>query len=221
MKQVNIKNIFLVSALSCFCGLQLFNPSVVKAHSYSSDDQKTVSLDKKIRSINDKRYFDNISSLSKTFTNGDLIEFYIKVTNTGDVNLKNIKVTDNLPPFLKLIFHPGKYNSTDNKIEWEIYELNPGHSQKFLIRAKIDQANYVKTLTKETNVASLWVDGIEARDDATYYILTKGTTAVLGKSDNNEIVVPVAGSSDLIFQTIGVIGIGLGGLTLRKKIRGY
>ena len=47
-------------------------------------------------------------------------------------------MTDQLPPFLKLIFFPGSYNKTDNKIEWTIDELNAGHSQEFLIRAKSD-----------------------------------------------------------------------------------
>jgi uncharacterized repeat protein (TIGR01451 family) len=222
MKQVNknYSKILFVLLLSGLFGIKLINPSFVKADSYSSDEQKTISIDKKLRSVHDSKYVDNISSSTKTFSQGELIEFYVKVTNTGDVNLKNIKVTDNLPPFLKLIFYPGKYNSVDNKIEWDIYELNPGHSQKFLIRAKIDQASLVNTLTKETNVAKLWVDGIEARDDATYYILSKGKTEVV-PDGKGEIIIPVTGSGDLIFQTIGVISMGLTGLAMRKKIRGY
>ncbi len=221
MMQVNknYSKFFLMVLLSGFVGFQLISPMRVMADSYSNDDLKTISIDKKLRYINDNKYVDNISSSIRTFRNGDMIEFYVEVTNSGDTNLKNIKVIDNLPPFLKLIFYPGTYNSTDNKVEWTIYELNPGHSQKFLIRAKIDKATEVKTLTKETNVASVSVDELSARDDATYYILHVGSTV---KPDGKgEIIIPVTGSGTLVLETIGVVSMGLSGLALRKKIRGY
>lgn len=221
MMQVNkkINKKLLNMLMAGFLGLILINPALVRADSYSNDDQKTITIDKKLRSLADSKYVDNISSSTKIFSNGELIEFFVKVTNSGDTNLKNIKVTDNLPPFLKLIFYPGTYNSTDNKLEWTIDELNAGHSQEFLIRAKIDKASEVKTLTKETNVAQVRVDELGARDDASYYILNKGTTIV--PDGKGEIIIPVTGSSTLILETIGVISVGLSGLALRKKIRGF
>ncbi len=224
MMQVNKKysNILFAVVMAGLFGFSLINPIVVRADAYSSNDQKTISIDKKIRSIHDLKYVDNISSTTKTFKNGDVLEFYVKVTNTGDTNLRNIKVTDNLPPFLKLIFFPGLYNSTDNKVEWTIDELNAGHSQEFLIRAKIDKATEVKTLTKETNVASARVDELGARDEATYYILHKGTTTTKVIPDGKgEIIIPVTGSGTLILETVGVISMGLSGLALRRKIRGF
>ena len=221
MMQVNkkINKILLNVLMAGFLGLILINPAFVRADSYSNDDQKTITIDKKLRSLADSKYVDNISSSTKIFSNGELIEFFVKVTNSGDTNLKNIKVTDNLPPFLKLIFYPGTYNSTDNKLEWTIDELNAGHSQEFLIRAKIDKANEVKTLTKETNVAQVRVDELGARDDASYYILNKGTTIV--PDGKGEIIIPETGNGALIIETIGVISVGLSGLALRKKIRGF
>ena len=221
MMQVNkkINKILLNVLMAGFLGLILINPAFVRADSYSNDDQKTITIDRKLRSLADSKYVDNISSSTKIFSNGELIEFFVKVTNSGDTNLKNIKVTDNLPPFLKLIFYPGTYNSTDNKLEWTIDELNAGHSQEFLIRAKIDKANEVKTLTKETNVAQVRVDELGARDDASYYILNKGTTIV--PDGKGEIIIPETGNGALIIETIGVISVGLSGLALRKKIRGF
>lgn len=221
MMQINkkINKILLNVLMAGFLGLILINPAFVRADSYSNDDQKTITIDKKLRSLADSKYVDNISSSTKIFSNGELIEFFVKVTNSGDTNLKNIKVTDNLPPFLKLIFYPGTYNSTDNKLEWTIDELNAGHSQEFLIRAKIDKASEVKTLTKETNVAQVRVDELGARDDASYYILNKGTTIV--PDGKGEIIIPETGNGALIIETIGVISVGLSGLALRKKIRGY
>jgi len=194
----------------------LLMPTIVKADSYSNNDnRKTLSIDKKIRSLNWNYYIDNISTNKKVFRNGELIEFKIKVTNTGTTNMKNIKVTDNLPPFLKLVFFPGTYNSTDNKIEWTIDELNAGNSQEFLVRAKIDKATEVKTLAKETNVALASVDGINEKDDAIYYI-KNGTASV-----ESTVELPETGSIALVLETIGVIGAGISGLALRKKIRGF
>ena len=169
MKQVKQKNLLLALAMAAIMAGSLVSPALVKADSYTSvDNRKTLSIDKKIRYIFSANYVDNISSSTKVFTQGDIVEFKIKVTNTGTTNMRNIKVTDQLPPFLKLIFFPGSYNKTDNKVEWTIDELNAGHSQEFLIRAKIDQATEVKTLTKETNVAIAKVDEISEKEDAVY-----------------------------------------------------
>ena len=211
-----MKNKILIAVLSVLLVGSIFKPSAVKADSYSNNDnRKTLSIDKKIRSLNWNYYVDNISSAKKVFRNEEIVEFKIKVTNTGTTNMKNIKVTDKLPPFLKLVFFPGTFNSTDNKIEWTIDELNAGHSQEFLIRAKIDKANEVKTLTKETNVALATVDEINEKDDAIYYI--KNGTA----SAESTVELPETGSIALVLETIGAIGAGISGLALRKKIRGY
>jgi len=212
-----MKNKLLITVLTVFSLFTLFSPVVVKADSYSdTDNRKTLSIDKTLRPLSWSYYVDNISSSDHVFYNGKLIEFKIKVTNTGTTNLRNIKVSDNLPPFLKLIFFPGSYNSTDNKIEWTIYELNAGHSQEFLIRARIDKASEVYTLAKETNVAIANVDGITEKDDAIYYI-KNGTTS----NAVSTVILPETGNIGLVLETIGAIGVAISGLALRKKIRGY
>ena len=209
------KIILAMSLMTLIAG-SLLTPVMAKADSYSNDDnRKTLSIDKKLRPLSWSEYVDNISSSRKVFYQNDVIEFKIKVTNTGTTNMKNIKVTDNLPSFLKLIFFPGSYNSTDNKIEWTIDELNAGNSQEFLVRAKIDKATEINTLTKETNVAIASVDGITENDDAIYYLGGKTSTT------KGEIIVPETGSMDLVIQTVSVISLGLSGFALRKKIRGF
>jgi uncharacterized repeat protein (TIGR01451 family)/LPXTG-motif cell wall-anchored protein len=211
-----MKNRILITVLTVFSLVTLLSPITAKADSYSNDDnRKTLSVDKTLRPFGWSYYVDNISSSTKVFYNGEIIEFKVKVTNTGTTNMKNIKVSDNLPPFLKLIFFPGTYNSTNNKVEWTIDELNAGHSQEFLIRAKIDQANEVYTLTKETNVAVAKVDEISEKDDAIYYIKS-GTS-----STESTVVLPETGSMSLVLETIGAISVGISGFALRRKIRGY
>jgi uncharacterized repeat protein (TIGR01451 family) len=211
MKQVEHKFLSIVMAITALAVLFLsLNPIKVNAESYSDNNQKMISIDKKVRSIHDSSYVDNIASSTKVFYQDDVIEFQIKVTNTGDNTLKNIKVTDQLPPFLKLIFYPGTYDSANNKIDWTIDQLNAGNSQDFLVRAKIDQVKDVKTLTKETNTSSVSVDELGAKDDASYFIAAGGGVSI-----------PNTGDTSLPIKTGIVITLGLAGFLVRKKVRGY
>ena len=210
MKQVKHKIMSIVLIIAAM--VVLFSSlSPIKAGAtayYSSDDEKTISIDKKLRSVSDSEYQDNISSSQKVFYEEDLIEFKIKVENTGDVDLKNVKVIDNLPPFLKLIFNPGTFDSTNNKVEWTIDELKAGESKDYLIRAKIDQSENVKTLTKETNVANVCVDEICDRDDVSYFI-------------GYGISIPNTGDNSLLIKTSIVLSLAGAGLLFRKYARGY
>lgn len=211
MKQVEHNKsivLFLILAAMAVLFSSIFS---VKAHAtsyYSSDDEKTISIDKKIRAIKDTEYKDNISASERIFYENDLIEFKVVVENTGDGVLKNIKVVDYLPPFLKLVFYPGTFDETNNKVEWTIDELNAGHSQEFLIRAKINNSKNVRTLTKETNVAKVCVYEICDKDDAIYYI-------------GNGVAIPDTGTTDLIVKTVIVLALISGGIAFRKYARGY
>ena len=210
MKQVEHKYSlvwFLVIAAMAILFSSLFSVKA-KATSYSNDNEKTISIDKKLREVGEVEYVNNISASEKVFYENDLVEFKITVENTGDGILKNIKVVDYLPPFLKLIFYPGTYNSTDNKVEWTIDSLNAGDSQEFLIRAKINDSKNVKTLTKETNVAKVCVDEICEKDDATYYI-------------GNGVAIPNTGNTGLIVKTMIVLTLVGTGIAFRKYSRGY
>jgi len=202
------KSIGLIIATLVVLSLSLLKPTLVRAESYSNEDnRKTLSVDKKLRSVSDSKYVDNISSSTKTFFQGDLIEFQIKIENTGTGVLKNIKVTDSLPPFLKLIFFTGTYDKTNNKVEWTIDELKAGEAKDYLIRARIDQATNVTQLTKETNVAEARVDELGERDDASYYI--------------GGVSVPETGDASLLIKTGILFSLGLGGILFRKYARGY
>lgn len=211
MKQVEHKKsitLFLILAAMAVLFSSLFSVKAQATSYYSSDSEKTISIDKKIKAVKDKEYKDNLSASEKVFYETDLIEFKITVENTGDGVLKNIKVTDYLPPFLKLVFNPGTFDQTNNKVEWTIDQLDAGHSQDFLIRAKINNSKNVKTLTKETNVAKVCVDEICDKDDSIYYI-------------GNGVSIPNTGNSDLIVKTIVVLSLIGGGIAFRKYARGY
>ncbi len=201
-------NISFVLSTIAILSLSLLNPIKTYSQYYSSSEsKKEISIDKKLRKLNQPEYVDNIEASTKTFFEKDIIEFQINVENIGNETLNNIKVKDILPDYLDLIFYPGTFNKTENKVEWTIEKLNAGEVKPYLIRAKIKNTNKINTLTKKTNRAEVNVDNLNDSDNASYFI---------GKS-----TVPDTGASDIIIKTILVALAGTSGFYFRKLARGY
>ena len=80
-KQVQHKNkLFLTLFAVMVLAGSLALPVEVKADSYSNEDnRKTLSVDKKLRSVWDSEYVDNISSSTRVFAEDGVIEFKIKI----------------------------------------------------------------------------------------------------------------------------------------------
>jgi hypothetical protein len=187
--------------------LSLFSP--LKAHGQYSQEVRNdkLSIDKKVRSIGDTQYFDNVESSRKTFFERDVVEFQVKVENIWTEVVYNINVKDMLPKYLTLIFYPGKFDNDQYIVQWDIAKLEPGESKTYLIRAKINNSEKLNVLTKQTNKAEACGGGACDADYASYFI-GKGT-------------VPATGASDIVLQT-GLAGSLAGlGFWFRKKARGY
>lgn len=186
--------------------LSLFSP--INAYGYETTNvPKEISIDKKVRSIGDSQYVDNIESSTKTFYENDVIEFQVNIKNTSDKTLNNINVKDILPKYLSLIFYPGTLNTDQNVVEWKIDSLASNETKTYLIRAKINGSTGLNVLTKQTNKAESCGDGQCDNDTSSYFI---------GKS-----TVPATGASDIALKTglvITLVGLGFG---FRKKARGY
>jgi uncharacterized repeat protein (TIGR01451 family) len=197
----------LVLAVAIMLSLSLSAPFKVYGQYSSDQNKKEISIDKKVRSIDESEYYDNIEASKKTFFQNDVVEFQIKVQNTGDQNLNNVDVKDLLPKHLGLIFYPGDFDKDNNKIEWKIDTLVPGESRVYLIRAKIQDTNDINTLTQQTNTAQVSVDDLNDTDNASYFI---------GKAN-----VPDTGASDIVIKTLLVTLIATSGFYFRKIARGY
>ena len=204
-KILTISFIFGALAILFF---SLFSPLKAYGQSYSQGESKNkLSVDKKIRSINDTQYFDNIEASKKTFYENDVVEFQIKIENIWTEVVYNIKVEDILPKYLTLIFYPGKFNDDQYIVEWNIDKLNAGESKTYLIRAKIKDSTKLNVLTKQTNKVESCGGGSCDQDYASYFI-GKGT-------------VPATGASDIVIKTILVALTAAGGFSFRKLARGY
>lgn len=202
---------FIVSALAILV-LSLVHPYNVGAQYYQQGETKKIlSVDKKVRSIKDAAYENNIESSKRVFFEGDVLEFSIAIENTGNNALNNIKVTDNLPANLSLIFYPGVYEKNSNTITWTIDKLNTAEIKTFLIRAKVVDVKSLNisgsNTVKMTNFAEAKTDNISDKDDASYFV---------GAS-----TIPKTGNSSLPIQTVIVISSCAAGFALRKFARGY
>jgi len=196
-----MKKVILVLALMAV----FVFPKGVLADSYSQEKvEYQVSIDKKIRPINDTKYYDNIGTEQKLFVTGDIMDFNILVRNTGKDILYNLVVTDSYPIVNQVILAPGRIDTKNRTVTWEISSLGVGETRNYMLRAKVATDSAVSS---QTNVATVRNNNVSDRDTATFYI-TKKTT-------------PKTGSSDLLIQSVGVVTMALGALGIRKRARGY
>lgn len=205
----NIKTSFALIAASIFA-LSLLNPIVAGAQYYSQNDQKRViTIDKKIRLPKDNVVLDNVSDTNYVFVEGDTIEFEIVVTNTGNEDLTDIKLSDVMPQYLSMVFNPGSLDKNSNTVNWNLDKLSPGESKTYVIRAKIsgvESVNRIQTI-KLTNKAYAVAGDVSDKDFATYFVAKK--------------IVPTTGDDSLPVKTFALVSVGISAWYVRKLARGY
>ena len=206
MKHITFKISFALLAFTILA-LSLKYPNGIRAQYNQSTVKKTISVDKKVRSLPDTNFFDNLDKSQKVFHTGELIEFSIRIENTGDQDLTQIQAEDTMPKYLNLIFNPGTYNKSSNTVSWKIDSLKPAESKTYLIRAKIASIASNSAETKLTNLVEVHANGVNDRDTASYFI-DKGS-------------IPKTGDNTLIIKTAAILATIAGAFSLRKFARGY
>ena len=190
--------------LTLFFLTALVFPSRVFADSYSQGEVKyQVSIDKKIRPINDSNFYDNIGKDQKVFVVDDSIEFNILVENTGKDILNNLVVKDFYPVVNQIILAPGEIDKINRQITWNIDTLSVGETKNFTVKAKVATSSGLP----QTNVVQVSNNNVYDRDTATFYVASKTS--------------PATGSNDLLVKTGIVLTLSLAALALRKLARGY
>jgi len=174
------------------------------------EDSVQIVVDKTVRPIEDSKFCDNISTEQKVFVENNEIEFKIVIKNSGNNDLTNLSVEDYLPKYLTLIFYPGVFNLTENKIETSIDKLGPGESKEYLIRARISdlpKSVYSNKYIQMTNKVTVAANGVSDSDKTVYYV--------------EAITVPSTGSEDLMVKTVLIVMAVGASVGLRKIARGY
>jgi uncharacterized repeat protein (TIGR01451 family) len=205
---LNFKFGFLLSAVVL---VSFLNVKTILAQSYSQGGGgQKITVDKKIRPINDSTFYDNIDPAKKVFVDGEQLEFKITVENSGSETLYNIELKDVLPKYLSLLFYPGVYNKTNNDIVANIDQLDPGQSKDYYIRAYISNvptSTVAGTRILQINRVNVSNGSVSDSDQAQYYIAAN--------------VVPGTGADDLMAKTAAILLVTISAVGLRKLARGY
>ena len=209
MEHKNIKIGFVLAAASILA-LSLLSPTGVGAQYYSQgDSKKIVTVDKKIRLPKEDALLDNVPNSKYVFVDGDIIEFEIVVTNSGNEDLTEVKLSDVMPAYLSLIFNPGSFDKNSNTVNWSLDKFLAGESRKYIIRAKISGVESVSgiQIVKLTNKVYVAAGEVSDQDFASYYVTKKMS--------------PVTGDDSLPIKTALLVSVSISALFLRKVARGY
>lgn len=133
----NKKNYFsiLLATLMLF---SFFNVSSVSAQYTSSQGgpNTTFLIDKKIFNPQTLQYVDNLSRDQYLFIPNQTVDFQLVVTNTGNQDLTNLDITDQLPA--ELAYVSGGSLDKGGQPHFYISTLTPGQSQTFFLKAKVN-----------------------------------------------------------------------------------
>jgi len=197
-----------------FLILSLITAKSVRADNYDNGgDGRQIVVDKEIKAISQEYWHENLSSQTITFAAENYLEFKIKIKNSGDKELKNIKVIDNLPYEVRPIEHPGDYNQDNHNITWLIDQLDKGEENEFYLKVQVKPTDNLE----QGRLVCLH-NRVEARSETNEYDYDTARfcidTRILGVE-----VLPEAGNETLIATLIATSIIGFGFLA-RKIGRG-
>ncbi|NMB57325.1 hypothetical protein GYA19_05335 [Candidatus Beckwithbacteria bacterium] len=174
-------------------------------------DHGHIDVDKKVWNPAKNEWWDNIDSSSYTFKANEEFKYEIRVKNTGDVTLHEVKVTD-LMPDVDYIIWTGNWDwdSDDHKATWMIYDLEPGETEVRDIHFKFADSDKIPsgtTWVRNEAVAKV-KNGDSDSDTATIYV----RKAVLGVTTKAPIMPETGAESSIILAgellALGLVGFG-------------
>lgn len=168
------------------------------------EDKKEIVIDKLIKF--NENYIDNVSASQKVYVNGDMVDFKIKIYNSGNIDLYDIAVEDKLPKYLAVLIHPGTYDKANSKISWNIDKLVAGETREYFVKSRISNYDLAAELDQ--------INFVDAKNDSVYDS-DKASYVIGGKQ------MPVTGSFSLLLGSVLSLTMLGGGIGIRKYSRGY
>jgi uncharacterized repeat protein (TIGR01451 family)/LPXTG-motif cell wall-anchored protein len=159
---------------------------------------KNFDIEKKVRKEGDDSWKDKVTNVKEN----QVVEFKIKVKNTGEVKVDDMKMIDKLPKEMERVGGDGLTEYWD--------DFDSGDTKTFIIKAVVkdseyDNKNFEKCVV---NKAEVEYKGDEEASD----------TATVCYSDKEITELPKTGGNSVFY---GVLGLGLVALgAVSKKIRG-
>ncbi|KKU82805.1 MAG: hypothetical protein UY10_C0023G0002 [Microgenomates group bacterium GW2011_GWA2_47_8] len=95
-------------------------------------------INKSVKNPQTNEFVDNLSrSNDPKYMSGQIVEFQLTVTNTGNKKINEIEVTDILPNYLDFQSGPGTFDSNNKKLTFKIVGLEPNQSKTYTVKAKV------------------------------------------------------------------------------------
>jgi len=117
---------------------------------------------------------------------GDIVEYVLNVKNTGNSNLNNVVVEDNLSSYYDFVeSRPDiNYTSSGNILVWNIDSIRPGETETIIFKAK---ARSVEKSVVVYNDFTVRVSGIERTSNKTTTILNPALMSLDITSDRTTV----------------------------------
>ena len=197
--------------------LSLFALALLTASPVRADDEvRKLVVDLKAKGFTQANYQDNLDSSNIIFGPGDKFQIQLKVSNLGNRNQTNVKVTDILPNDV----------TVDVPSVFTIPQITPGEDYIKNITVTIKAKPYVYQVLTNNSIrfAANTDAGTNATDYTSFYTnngaLGIGTTATIASASTAKL--PDTGSaSTLIFGSAIAAALAYASLKLRALARGY
>lgn len=215
---MNTKKIVLLTLIGGVLLAAVFretNLPQTSADNYEEEEvPRQILVDKTIKNPITLEYLNNLDSSLVLFAADNLVDFKVKVKNTGDEELKNIEVKDTLPPYVIFQSGPGSYDSGSRILTWKIDELDPGQESIFDIQVKVVPASQLPQ--GGTTCVINWV---EAKAETGEYDTDNSQFCIEARilAKVTPAVTPDTGiDPQLALQALGCLSLIGAGLKLRK-----
>ncbi len=178
----------------------------------ADEEVRDLRIDLKTKGFSQNEWYDNLDSSNLIFAPNDKFQLKVTISNKGNRNQTQIKVSQVLPSSL----------TSDYGNDFILSQLAPDQDWTKDITVTVKDKAYVyQPLTKNTIEFKLKSDvGSEANDSA-YFYTSNGSKGV-GSTATSSAALPATGTTNvLIFGSLIASALGFSGFALRKLARGY
>lgn len=130
--------------------------------------ERKVAVNKTVMHPKTLQFIDNLTINDPRFAPNQIIPFQISVINSSKTTLPKVTVIDVLPQFTTFVSGPGNFNSTNQNLSFDVFQLQPDEIRTFTINAKALPLNGIQdqAIVCVTNNVFSQIDNQVAKDTA-------------------------------------------------------
>jgi uncharacterized repeat protein (TIGR01451 family) len=148
---------------------------------------------------------------------GQTVRYEIAVKNTGDEDLKDVEVVDEVPSILHITkISPDPAERDGQRIVWKGIELEEDETKLLFIEAVVSSS--AKDGTVIENVVTSKSDDYDLEDSAKDVTIVERAPQIAAKTTTEPIPVPVSAKTGAA-GLVGVLSMTLGGAGLMSVLR--